>query len=242
MTGLSAVVFRARTVAGLACVMSLLAVSNVRAQGSRRQPAPVANGKALDQQADKVLNDYLSGLADLATRYEDVGDTQKSSEMLRSILKVKPDADVVKARLKQLEEAVFTANIVTVDVDAGAGWVPAGVLVTKGKPVRFEVDGTYRLNLSDTIGPDGYVTHDLARDVAKEVPFGALMGMVGKSEVGNSRRNSQKDAPHPFAIGAKREVEPSESGPLFFRINLPPSSKATGKFKVRISGNVLPTR
>lgn len=229
----------------LACVTLLLPCwsgSSGLAQGTKRPaPAPVANSKSLDQQADKVQTEYLSGLADLATKYEEAGDVTKAVDMLKSILKIKPDADVVKARLKQLEESVFSDNVYSIDIEAGAGWVAAGVLVTKDKPVRFEADGTYKVAANDMLGPAGYPTQDLAHDMADGVPFGALMAMVGKSDAG-ARKPNQKDAPKPMTIGARREITPQDSGPLFFKINVPESAKCTGKVKVKITGNMLPVR
>ncbi|HWL06801.1 MAG TPA: hypothetical protein VNQ76_00140 [Planctomicrobium sp.] len=229
---------------GLSLALLLISPEWSWAQASRRNTTPAVTGKALDQQADKVVGDYLSGLADLATKYEESGEREKATEMLRSILKVRPDAEIVKARIKTLEEAVFNDNVTTLDLDPSAGWVPTGVVVTKDKPIRIQADGTFRLTLSETLSPAGYPSVDLVRDIADNVPFGGLMAMVVKGETGNRRGppSRDKDSPKPTGIGVQREFKPPESGMLYLKINLPEAAKATGKVKVKINGNIQSLR
>ncbi len=227
---------------GLSVIALLVHAESGWAQSSRRNTPP-PSGKALDQQADKVVNDFLAGLADLATKYEETGDREKATEMLRSILKVRPDAEVVKARIKTLEEAVFNDNVTTIDLDPSSGWVATGVMVSKDKPVRVEADGNYRLTLSDNLTAVGYPSVDPARDVVDNVPFGGLMAMVAKSDAGTRRPTGrEKDGPKITSIGARKEFSPNENGMLFLKINLPESARATGKLKVKITGNMLNTR
>jgi len=226
-----------------AALMTLGTGEDCSAQG-RSKPQPAAGGKALDQQAEKVMTDYLSGLADLATRYEETGDREKAVEMLKSILKVKPDAEIVKSRIKSLEEQVFNDNVITLDLDPSAGWVMAGVLVQKDKPVRIEADGTFKVTLSETISAAGFATQDPVRDLVDNVPTGALMAIVAKGETGNRRAQPtrEKDSPKPVTIGNRKEFNPPESGALFLKINLPESARASGKIKLKITGNMMPIR
>lgn len=213
------------------------------AQSSRRTAPP--STKLLDQEAEKAESAYLNSLADLASKYEEAGDVARSSEMLKAILKLKPDAELVKNKLKQLEEAVFQENVHKLEIEAGAGWVPAGVLVGKGRPIRIEADGVYRITLSDSLGPDGFPNSDPLRDMAEGIPAGGLMAMVGKTPGtpqprGNRQGNDQ--SPKIVYIGTQSEFSPPEGGPLYLRINVPRTANCTGRVKVQISGNFAISR
>lgn len=216
---------------------ALLAIADMAAaQGSKRNTIPTT--KSLDAAAEKAETDYLSSLADLASKYEDAGDLQKASEMLKGILRIKPEAEVVKNKLKQFEEMVFKDNVHSIDVDAGSGWIAAGILVSKDKPVRIEAEGSYKLTASDVLGPGGYPGEDVIRGVVEGVPCGGLMAVIGKSgETGNAKR-APKDLPRPIFIGTSKEITPKESGPLLFRVNVPEGAKCIGKLKVKITGNI----
>jgi len=220
----------------LALFALLALVSFAQAQGGRRGGVPTT--KSLDVAAEKAETDYLSSLADLASKYEEAGDVQKASEMLKGILKLKPDAEVVKSKLKKFEEMVFKDNVHTLDVDAGGGWISAGVLVSKDKPIRIEAEGAYKFATSDVLSPNGYPADDLIRGVVDGIPTGGLMAAIGKSgDTGGGRRDN-KDLPKPMFVGTQREIVPKESGPLLFRMNVPGGSKCTGKIKVKITGNI----
>jgi hypothetical protein len=219
----------------LAATLSSMAV----AQGTRRGPA--ISSKLLDSQAEEVQTRYLSGLADLASKYEEAGDLQKASDMLKGILKVKPDADVVKNKLKQFQESVFNENVYTLELDAGAGWVPSNVHVSKDKPVRIEADGTYKFSINEILGPAGYS----GQAMADGLPCGALIAMVGGPAADSSRNRqarNQKEQPHPVLIGTSKEWTPNDTGMLMLRLNVPENARCTGKIKIKISGNFLATR
>jgi len=221
-------------------LFSLLALASfAQAQGSRRGSVPTT--KSLDVAAEKAETDYLSSLADLAGKYEEAGDVQKASEMLKGILKLKPDAEVVKSKLKKFEEMVFKDNVHTLDVDAGGGWISAGVLVSKDKPIRIEAEGAYKFVTSDVLSPNGYPADDLIRGVVDGIPTGGLMAAIGKSGDTGGGRRENKDLPKPMFIGTHKEIVPKESGPLLFRMNVPGGSKCTGKIKVKITGNIVVT-
>lgn len=232
-------------------VMCLLLISTAAperawSQGSKK--APVQSIPALDKQAEKAQNEYLVNLADLANKYQDAGDVQKSMDMLKTILKIKPDADNIKSKLKEIEEAAFNDNVITVEVDSATGWSPTGLLLSKDKPIRLEAEGTYKFAANDILTPAGYATKDLARDMADGVPCGGLMALVGKSATApaagtrNPRQNQQRDTPHIVYIGTQKEFTPQDDGPLLLRLNVPESAKCTGKIKVKISGHFLSSR
>lgn len=219
---------------GLCCSLTLLPPAEVEAQ---RRGAP-QNTRTLDSAAEKAENEYIATLADLAKQYDEAGDKQKASEMLRNILKLKPDAEVVKNKLKQYEEAIFKDNVQTIEVDVSSGWVATGILVSKDKPIRLEADGTYRFSVNESVGPGGYSNNNVTNGVVEGIPCGALMAVVGKIPETQGRRANERDLPRPFLVGTQKEITPKETGPLLFRVNTPEGAKCVGKIKVKVTGNI----
>lgn len=211
--------------------LSILAfLAPTHAQDKRASPAEL---KALDVKAEKAQQEFLRSLVDLATDYEKAGEIERSKEMLKSILKLKPDTDAVKAKLKAYEEEVFDRKSTIIDLDVSKGWINAGVLVEKDQPVRIQADGEYRFMVNVELGPKGYEQRDPTKDLVAGIPTGALIGMIAPV---TRQRNPPK--PKPFMIGDAKEVKPTESGILFLRVNVPPQAKCTGKMKVKLSGNI----
>lgn len=206
------------------------------AQGRRPKPDAPVNVKSLDDKAASLEQDYLNGLLELAQGYEDAGQTDKAKAVLQDILRLKPDAEAVKARLKELDEAVFDENVRSVEIDVARGWTITGLTVKRDAPIRFTAEGSYRFILNESIGPDGLSHEDVMRDMAAGVPSGALMGLIVPPPKQGQRQPDKPGAP--FAIGASREYNPPEDGVLLLRMNLPPGTKSVGKIKVTISGNL----
>lgn len=213
----------------VACLLSAF-VSPVWAQGKPASPAEI---KSLDFKAEKVEMDFLKSLVELATDYEKAGEIERSKAMLESILKIKPDSDSVKQKLKSYEEEVFDRKSTIVDLDVSRGWINAGVLVTKDEPVRIQAEGSYRFMVNEELGPKGYESRDPTKDLVSNIPTGALIGMIAPAT-----RKKNQTAPQPFLIGDARELKPNESGILFLRVNTPPLAKCTGKMKLKLSGNI----
>ncbi len=219
----------------IGCMLLFLSVKHAHPQ----EIAP--NIRLLDREADRLQQDFLSNLQQLAQSYEAAGETAKATQTLRKILDIKPDAEGVKEKLKELDNRVFETNSATVDVDVAKGWVPSGLRVEEGRVVRFEAQGSYRYIVNATLGPEGFSTDDPKSDMADRIGTGALMGWVVPER--DPKPNPQKrrgDAPdlgRPFPIGTKAEVTPDKTGLLFFRLNLPLGSTSNGKIKVKISGH-----
>lgn len=210
------------------CFLGLVMQAN--AQGKRPSAAEI---KSLDIKAEKAQQDFLKSMVGLATDFEKAGDVERSKEMLRSILKLKPDAESVKSKLKQYEEEVFDRKSTTVDLDVSRGWINARVLVSKGKPVRIEANGAYRLLIDATLSAKGYQQKDKTKDLVSGIPTGALIGMIAPA----TRKRNQPD-PQPFLIGDAKEIQPIASGILFLKVNTPPQAKCTGKLRIKLSGNI----
>ncbi len=215
-------------------VLAALLVVVLSAGHASAQPPPV---RQLDKEAERVRSEYLDRLNKLATAYDEAGETDKAKATLRQILDVDPQAKSAQEKLDEIENRVFEQKTVTLDVDVSRGWFSTGLLVKKGKPIRFEADGSYKLIANATLDPDGYPTADLSRDVASGIDFGKLMGLVVTAPKGPNRKKKPQPGT-PFAIGTQTEVTPETDGLLFLRLNIPAGTKSNGKLKVTVSGNI----
>ena len=112
---------------------------------------------------------------------------------------------------------------------------PSGSTIPSAKvTVRIEATGSYKLNLNESLSPNGYPTEDPKTDMAAGSPCGGLIGLViSPGETGKAAKNSR-----PFFVGEEREFKPQEDGTLYMRVNVPPSSKCVGKLKLKITGNI----
>lgn len=217
----------------ISCVgFVLLAPAVALAQSSGKKSA--AATRTLDVTAQKLEAEFLKGVADLASSYEEAGDKEKAKAMLQAILKLRPDAETVKEKLKELEESVFTDQQEVLDLDMSKGWVSTGMVVQQGKKLRLESVGSYKLMVNDSLGPEGYQSDsdELFFDGA---PMGALIGMV--IPPGTVASHTKGKGPQPFMVGEKKELGPQVTGLLVLRVNAPPGAKCVGRLKVRLSGN-----
>lgn len=210
------------------------------ASAQSRRPREGAPGsvQSLDNRADDLERDYLTGLLQLAGDYEAAGQMDKARETLQAILRLKPDTESVRDRLREMDEAVFNANSTVVEVDAARSWTATGVAVTRDQPVRLSAEGSYRFIVNETVGPDGFSTENRMQDMAADVPAGALMGIIIPAPRQGQRQPPEPGAP--FAIGTEFDLTPEVNGVLLLRVNAPPGGKCIGKLRVEISGNISP--
>ncbi len=192
----------------------------------------VAQVRTLETQAEKAKAEYVNGLIAVAQGFEEQGLTDKTKETLRSILNVVPDFEPAQLKLKEIEESVFQENSFEFEVDASKGWVNSGVAVGKDKPFRLQADGTLRVILNETVGPEGLATDDPLTHQIISIPTGALMGVV------RDPRDTSKDQKiSPFTVGKELETASKLDGVLFLKLNLPANTQSKGKMRVTITGN-----
>ena len=203
--------------------------------------------RTLDTQADKAKAEYLKSLVDLAKNYEDAGMTEKTREILQAILVVSPKDPAVEKKIKEIDESVFQKNEFEFKFDTSKPWTNAGIQLSKDQPIRITAEGDYKVFVSETLGPEGYANDDPTKDLVSGIPMGALIaamappGREGASGGTGRRGNSQKeDEVKPFNVGRALEFTPKADGPIFFKVNVPPVSKATGIIRITIRGHFKP--
>lgn len=208
-----------------------------------------ADSKELDLRAEKTLEAFVADTVKLADEYEKAGKFEEAQEQLRTVGKLKPDLPGLKEKIDKLGEAVFETNDFDVDLDVADSW-KRQVQVSKGKPVRVEATGNYKLMLSGPVDANGVPTKDLLRDMAAGVRCGALMGVVvptsdsgtatgaGGAGAGKTTGRGNEKAGEPFEIGTNKEFTPKEDGVLHLNVNLPAGHKSSGKLRVHVSGHI----
>ncbi len=194
--------------------------------------------KQLDRDAERARIEYLKQLGNLATKYDEAGETERAKKVLRQILDLAPDIEEAQKRLDELEERIFAEQSLEVEVDVAKSWVPTGFLVEKDKPVRFETTGTYKFIVNSTLGADGLSTADLDHHLVPGINCGALMGLIVTQPKADGRDKPKPKPGTPFLIGAKSEKRPEATGMLFLRVNVPTGTTSNGKLKVKMSGHV----
>ena len=202
-------------------------------------PAAAQNTGALAGKAERLQQDYVRGAVDLAGEFERAGDPGAAISLLRGVQKILPDAPGLQAKLDELEEDVLSAGETTLTIDAPLEWTPVAQ-VREGGVFRLGAAGTYRLSMSGTASVEGLPPGDATAGFVPDAPLGALIGaIVDPATVGKKGRRGQR-LPEVFAVGGAGETTSKADGMLVVRLNVPTGSKAVGKLRVTLSGQVAP--
>lgn len=203
------------------------------------------DAKELDSRAEKNLEGFITDTIKLAEDYEKAKLFEEAQDQLRTVARLKPELPGLKEKIEKLNEAVFETNDFDMDLDVGDSW-KAQVQVFRGKSVRVEAQGNYKITMTGPCDASGLPTKDPTKDMAAGVRCGALMGIVvpdpesGVAKTGGRSNNpNDKDKiGEPFEVGASKEFTPKEDGILLLNVNLPAGHKSTGKLRVHVSGHI----
>lgn len=179
------------------------------------------------QEAERALaREYIA----VATEFYDIGDVEKAKGFLIRLNEFKAGLPGVEEKIEELDEELMSSNSDKFTVDVSKGWGDAVAEVVKGEAFRVVAAGDYKMTAQLSLDVNGLGGKDPIRDLAPNVPFGALMGIIQGADGKPSR---------PFAIRGGVEHKPKKSGLLFLRVNTPATAKCTGKLQVRVSGKVV---
>jgi hypothetical protein len=190
--------------------------------------------KELQQRTKKSQEDFVIEQVELAQEYERAGMLEDSRKLLQMVRKLKSDLPGLDKKIEALQESILSDNPFEFELDTSKGWGNPVARVEKGKPIRIQSAGKYRLSVTATLDPKGFPTNDKTKDMARGVRCGALMALIipvnDKGKVGKPGDQIE--------IGAGRELTPQADGLLFLAVNIPPGSRSTGKLDIQLSGYV----
>lgn len=205
------------------------------------------DSKELDLRAEKTLETFVTDSVKLAEEYEKAGKFEEAQEQLRIVGKLKPETPGLKEKIDKLSESLFESNDFDAELDVADSWKRM-VQVSKGKPIRIEATGSYKMMLSGPLDANGIPTKDILRDMASGVRCGALMGVVAPTPdssgpasgagAGKTTGRANEKVGEPFEIGDNKEFTPKDDGVLLLNVNLPAGHKSSGKLRVHISGHI----
>jgi hypothetical protein len=206
-----------------------------------KPPSP-AEMRRLDAKLADVSGSFLRDTTTLIASYENIGQFDRAKLILEVLQKLDPKNDAIQTKLKALNERIMEATLQDLELDADAQWTAVGRVV-KGRPIRVEASGEYKVTATIETGPAGVASANPVTDLAAGVPLGALMGVIlpspeattGQQPAAN-QQSQQPQQPKPFAVGAAYDRPAERDGILYFKVNVPPGSKCTGRLQARITG------
>lgn len=193
--------------------------------------------KKLDAKLEEVRESFLRDTTTLITSYENLGQFERAKILLEALQKLDPKNEPIKAKLGQLNEKILDASEIELDIDSAGRWQPVGTVV-KDRAFRIRASGDYKLALTQTAGPEGMSTDNIAEDVMPGVPLGAVMGViVPPDSLAQLAGGRQPERPlRPFTVGANLDRNADKDGVLYVRVNVPSVAKCTGKLALRVNG------
>ncbi len=223
-------------------VCTLLAASAVAAEpASKPKPPSPAEMRRLDAKLAAVSDSFLRDTTTLIASYENAGQFDRAKLILEVLQKLDPKNEAIQTKLKLLNGRIMEATLQELDLDADAQWTPVGRVV-KGRPIRIEASGEYKVTATVETGPAGLPSANPVTDMVAGIPLGGLMGVIlpaaasPATEGQASQGNQQPQQPRPFPVGATYDRPADRDGILYLKVNVPPGSKCTGQLRARLSG------
>lgn len=230
----------------MTCVVgiSLAAFNGTMAQSSRSRAKSKSKSssrkggvKAIDAKAEKIEQQFITEAYNLSKEYADAGQLESSKKLLEAIIKLDGSLDPVKQRLKELNEAIMTSNSADLKIDISQGWTRPIANVFKGRKVRIQASGTYKVTANLTLDVNGIPKAEGKAEgrigVNAGMPIGALMGPIVKEDGKPGKL---------FVIKDGIEINPKEDGQLSVRVNMPSEFKCTGQVELQLSGYVVTSK
>jgi hypothetical protein len=224
-------------VAATAAMLLVLTASTADAQrpgppgrGERppaaRQPAPPQRQWPKDKQLLDLYYQFVTNAEKLADEYEKAKDFDRARSVYEEILKVVPNHARSQKKVEEYRAKEADAKRATVEIDASGGWQDSGVRLIEGKPVTIRATGSWTINVSRKLGPEGLK----ASEEFKGLDLGSLIGMI------RSESRVPAETSKPFAVGAQHQFRADRSGRLLLRMHDTDPADNTGTVRVEIVG------
>lgn len=220
-------------------IIAPMLVASTMAQEVNPSAVRTTDLKKIDSKASKVEDEFVRNAYELANEYEKAGDLERSIEYLEAMLKIKPDLPGAKDKIAELKDDILTSNDFDFRLDVVTDWGKPVAFVRAGKPFRIQAAGSYKLTLSEVVGPNGFPAGDIQKEMLEDISPGKLVGMIINPNARPGNQNNDEKKMSPFEVGAEKEVTPKQTGYLFLKLNAPPQARLSGTLQIRLSGYVL---
>jgi hypothetical protein len=209
----------------LAVTLLSIETPTVWAQSPRRGSESAQSTLPSDQRLLKLHRAFIIDAEKLAIEYERGKDFDKAKAVYGEILKLYPQHQLARNKLKLIREHEENADVEVITVVADEGWQDTWINVIQGKPVRIRAEGIWTLSIKL---PPGGVPKEL-----KEFNLGILIGTI------NTGKGNELEA---FAIGKDKLLMPKRTGRLLLRMYDVLPNDNTGEIKVQIKGTFVQAR
>jgi hypothetical protein len=178
---------------------------------------------APDKRLTALHAEFIKKAEKLAGEYVRAKQPDRAVAVYEEILKLVPDEPRAKQHLDELRQFEAKAGRKVFEVKANADWQDTGVRVIAGKPLKLAASGTWTLNMSSDLGPEGM---EMPK-VLKDFKLGSLIGTI---------EDPGAKEPKFFVIGSAKDLTTDQSGPLLVRIHDPDPSDNRGSLTLEITG------
>ncbi len=187
------------------------------------KPEPDALQPPPDKRLTALHAEFIKKAEKLAGEYERAKQPDRAVAVYQEILKLVPDEPQARQRLDRLRQFEASAGRKIFEVKANGDWQDTGVRVIAGKTLKLAASGTWTLNMSTDLGPDGM---EMPK-VLKDLKLGSLVGTIEDPTAKELK---------PFAIGSAKDLTSEQSGPLLVRMHDPDPSDNRGALTLEITG------
>ena len=238
----------------LAFMLTAAVADSACGQSDRRGRNDAPTARALENRVEKAEESLVDEYKEVATEFYKQGDREKAITLLQRLSSLNPKIPGLKDQIEQIQGELLEENPGEVTFDTRKQvWLPVG-RVQKGKTVRMQCTGEYKLTLTSNLSAEGMqkapstpsqqppkrrgtggngkgkqpMRTQEEVSFVENLPLGCLAGIVVEG----------KDLGEPFQIGSTTVLNPKSDGILFIKTNLPPNCRCTGKLELVFSGYI----
>lgn len=242
----------------LLLIFSVVSFNDAHGQSDRRRRDDAPSARVLESRVEKAEESLVGEYKEVAEEFYRQGDREKAVALLKRLSSLNPTMPGLKDEIQKIQNELLAENPGELTFDTRKQvWLPVG-RVQKGKPVRLQCTGEYKLTFSATLMADGMKkpirqssvgdasqrrragTNDKGKKSDKpqrteediyfveNLPLGCLAGVI----VDGTQLSE------PFRIGTETSLNPKSDGMLIIKTNLPEGVRCTGKLELAFSGYI----
>lgn len=240
----------------LVFALAITAIDSACGQADRRRRDDAPTARALETRVEKAEESLVGEYKEVATEFYKQGDREKAVALLQRLSSLDPTMPGLKDQIKKIQDELLEENPGDLSFDTRKQvWLPVG-RVQKGKTVRLQCTGDYKMTLSVTLTAEGM--RKAASEAAPAAQPAGRRGGSGASRGQKPKRTQEQisfvetlplgclvgvivdgaDLGEPFRIGEATSLNPRTDGILIVKTNLPAGCRCVGKLDLKFSGYI----